>query len=50
MIELLVTERTCLEFGEDESPSKMARRERETELLILSLLYHSAHFCPRFHI
>ena len=32
MIELLVTERNCQEFGEDESPSKMARRERETEL------------------
>lgn len=50
MIELLVTERNCQEFGEDESPSKMARRERETELLVLSLPYHSAHFCPRFHI
>lgn len=29
MIELLVTERNCQEFGEDESPSKMARRERD---------------------
>lgn len=46
-IELLVTERNCQEFGEDESPSKMAeKRDRERESLVLPHR-HSALFCPR---